>query len=75
MVSADLPTNALAACAKLLVFAECYHVTALKQLALFKLHRDLCVFNLEPGNAMNFVDTIDFVCNTTAVFGKKEDLT
>jgi hypothetical protein len=71
---AELPSNNIAVHAKLWVFAECYDVIALKQLALFKLHRDLCVLQLGPGNATAFIDTVEFVYSNTAVVGNKEDV-
>lgn len=75
MIPVDLPSDNLAAHAKLWVFAECYDIATLKQRSLFKVHRDLCAFHLGLGNATAFVDTIDFVYGNTAVVGRKEDST
>lgn len=57
----------MAAHAKLWVFAECYDIATLKQLSLFKLHRDLCAFGLDPDSIAAFVDMIDFVYSNTAI--------
>jgi hypothetical protein len=73
MIPVEIPSDNLAAHAKLWVFADCYDIAALKQLSLFKLHRDLCAFHLGLENATAFVDTIDFVYSNTAVVGRKED--
>lgn len=41
-------------------------------MSLFRLHRDRCAFHPGPGNAIAFVDTIDFVYSNTAFIRGKE---
>jgi hypothetical protein len=57
---------------KLWILSDRYVISALQQLSLLKLHRDLCAFKLEHISATIFIDRLEFAYSNTAVTRAEE---
>lgn len=72
MMPADPPSANLVAHAQLWVFAECYDIAKLRQLSLYKLHRDLCAFDLGRDFSKAVADAIEYAYSEVSADGKEE---
>jgi len=59
---------------KLWIFAECYGITVLEHLSLFKIHQALCAGKLNKASASLVVDAIGFVYANTRDTAKVKEV-
>ena len=74
LLARDQTTGDLVAQARVWVFADCYGITDLNDISLFKLHRELCDFPVDNRSVKKVIELVDYVYANTSDVEKVEEL-